>query len=58
MPSARSAERLRGLNKPGITVRIYEGSGHALQDPPGNGNSLLREEALTDIRDFILAVDD
>jgi pimeloyl-ACP methyl ester carboxylesterase len=58
VPSARSAERLRGLNKPGITVRIYEGSGHALQDPPGNGNSLLREDALTDIRDFILAVDD
>ena len=58
VPSARSAERLRGLNKPGITVRIYEGSGHALQDSPGNGNSLLREDALTDIRDFILAVDD
>ena len=58
VPSARSAERLRGLNKPGMTVRIYEGSGHALQDPPGKGNSLLRQEALTDIRDFILAVDD
>lgn len=52
-PSARSAELLRGLNKPGIDVRVYPGSGHALQDPPDRGDRLIREDALTDIRDFI-----
>jgi len=57
VPSARSAELLRGLGKPGIIVRIYPGSGHPLEDPPGRGNRLFREEALTDIRDFILATE-
>jgi len=54
VPSARSVELLRDLDKPGIIVRVYPGSGHPLEDPPGNGNRLFREEALTDIRDFIL----
>lgn len=54
-PSARSAELLRGLGQPGIDVRVYSGSGHALQDPPDRGNRLFREDALADIRDFILA---
>jgi dienelactone hydrolase len=54
-PSARSAQLLRDLNKPEIDVRIYPGSGHALQDPPGRGDRLIRNEALTEIRDFILS---
>jgi len=58
VPSARSAGLLRGLNKPGITVRVYEGSGHPLEDPPGTGDRLFRQDALADIRDFILASDD
>lgn len=53
VPSAESAARLRSLDKPNITVRIYEGSGHALEDPEGEGNSVFRQEALEDIRDFI-----
>ena len=28
---------------------MYEGSGHALQDPEGHGDSIFREEALRDI---------
>lgn len=57
VPSARSAALLRGLHNPGIAVRVYEGSGHALEDPPGRGDRLIREEALVDIRDFILSTD-
>jgi len=56
VPSARSAALLRGLNKPGVAVTVYDGSGHALEDPPGRGNQLIREEALEDIRDFILSI--
>lgn len=57
VPSARSAALLRGLHKPGMEVTVYEGSGHALEDPPGRGDRLIREEALLDIRDFILSTD-
>ena len=57
VPSAKSAELLHGLNKPGIIVGVYRGSGHPLEDPPGKGNRLFREEALNAIRDFILATD-
>ena len=56
VPSARSAALLRSLNKPGIEVTVYDGSGHALEDPPGRGDRLIREEALVDIRDFILSI--
>jgi len=42
----RSAERLRSLEKPNIDVRIFEGSGHALGDPPGTGDRLIRAEVL------------
>ena len=54
VPSSRSAERLRGLNKPNIEVIIYEGSGHALESPEGRGDSIFREDAREDIRDFIM----
>ena len=54
VPTRRSAERLRSLENPDIEVRVYAGSGHALESPPGAGDSLFRPEALRDIRDFIL----
>ncbi len=53
VPSTESAARLRSLDKSNITVKIYEGSGHPLEDPEGEGNSVFREDALRDIRDFI-----
>ena len=57
VPAAESAARLQALNKGNIAIRIYEGSGHALQDPPERGNDLIRAEALRDVRDFIFAAD-
>ena len=53
VPSEESAARLRSLNKSNIEVRIYEGSGHALQDPEGECNSIIRNDALRDILNFI-----
>jgi dienelactone hydrolase len=58
VPSADSAEKLRALKNPRIQVRIYDGSGHALADPVDRGDSIIREEALEDIRDFIRSVSD
>jgi dipeptidyl aminopeptidase/acylaminoacyl peptidase len=54
-PSHRSVVLLRELNNPRISVRMYAGSGHALQDPEGRGDRLFRLDALADIRDFILS---
>lgn len=56
VPAEASKARLEALDKENITVNIYEGSEHALQDPPGRGNSHFRIEALTDIKDFIESV--
>lgn len=56
VPAEASKARLEALDKDNITVNIYEGSEHALQDPPGRGNSHFRIEALTDIKDFIESV--
>jgi len=53
VPSSESAAILRSLDNPNIAVRIYEGSGHALESPEGTGRSIFREDALRDIRDFI-----
>jgi dienelactone hydrolase len=53
VPSHRSAETLRSLGNPNIDVRIYEGSGHALESPPGEGRSIIREDALREIWGFI-----
>ncbi len=55
VPSSESAEILRSFGKPNIDVRIYKGSGHALESPTGEGNSIFREDALRDIRDFVLS---
>ncbi|MFN2167273.1 MAG: prolyl oligopeptidase family serine peptidase, partial [Anaerolineae bacterium] len=56
VPARASKARLDALDKENITVKIYEGSGHALQDPPGRGNRIFRQEALDDIVDFIGSV--
>ena len=53
VPAEASKARLVALNKENIIVNIYEGSEHALQDPPGMGNNIFRDEALMDIRNFI-----
>jgi dienelactone hydrolase len=53
VPSIKSAEALRSLGNRNIDIRIYEDSGHALESPEGAGNSVFREDALRDIRDFI-----
>jgi len=53
VPSEESARRLQALQKPNLRIEIFEGSGHALQDPAGQGNSIIREEALDAIRSAI-----
>jgi dienelactone hydrolase len=53
VPTERSAELLKSLNRPNINVIVYSGSGHALEDPVERGNSIFREDAMKDILDFI-----
>ena len=57
VPSAESAARIEALGHDRISVVVFEGSGHALQDPPGAGDQLIRKEALVAISDFILEID-
>jgi dipeptidyl aminopeptidase/acylaminoacyl peptidase len=56
VPAEASKARLDALNKENITVKIYAGSEHALQDPPGTGDRIFRQEALRDIENFIHGV--
>jgi dipeptidyl aminopeptidase/acylaminoacyl peptidase len=56
VPSQASRDALDGLDKDNIAIIIYQGSGHALDDPPGQGDSIFRQEALDDIMDFIQLV--
>ncbi|MEW5869569.1 MAG: hypothetical protein AB1894_09865 [Chloroflexota bacterium] len=53
MPSEASRARLEALNKSNIQIEIYAGSGHALEDPPGSGTRIFRQEALQVITEFI-----
>ena len=53
VPSAESARRLESLGNPHVRVKVYEGSGHALESPLGHGNSIVRNDALEDISVFI-----
>ncbi len=55
VPTSESAAILEFLDRSNLDVRIYEGSGHALVTPEGEGNSIVREDAMRDIRDFILS---
>jgi len=53
VPSAESAKLLMSQNNPRIQVKVYSGSGHALESPVGQGNSIIRQDALEDISTFI-----
>ena len=53
VPSRESERRLEALENPNIRVVVYEHSGHALEDPPSQGNSIFRSEALNEISTFI-----
>jgi dienelactone hydrolase len=53
VPSFESEDRLRSLNNPHIKVKVYEGSGHALESPVGQGDSIIRKDALEEISAFI-----
>lgn len=53
VPSLESAKRLKSLHNPRIHVKIFENSGHALESPSGQGNSIIRKEALEEIATFI-----
>ncbi len=54
VPTAESARLLEELNKPNLEVVVYPGSGHALEDPAGHGNSIFRKDALEKTVAFIL----
>lgn len=53
VPTDESARRLTSLGNPLIRVKIYEGSGHALESPGGQGNSIIRKDALEEISGLI-----
>jgi len=53
--SVESKALLEALGKDNIMVNMYEGSGHAIQDPPGAGDHYIREDALSDMLNFIIA---
>ena len=53
VPSAESKARFEALGKDNIRVIMYAGSGHGLEDPPGTGDHYIREEALSDMLNFI-----
>jgi dipeptidyl aminopeptidase/acylaminoacyl peptidase len=55
VPSAESKARFEALGKDNIRVIMYEGSGHGLEDPPGTGDHYIREEAILDMLNFIIA---
>lgn len=57
IPAEKSEALLQSLNKPNITVRLYDGSGHNLETPPGQGNLMVRQQALDDILNFVLSVE-
>ena len=54
--AVKSEALLQSLNKSNITVRLYEGSGHNLEAPLGQGNLVVRQEVLDDILNFVLSV--
>ena len=55
VPALESEARLQTLNKSNITVKVYEGSGHNLETPLGQGNLVVRQEVLDDILNFIMS---
>lgn len=57
VPSERSVKVLREIDNDRITVKTYPGSGHALESPVGEGDSIFRADALTNISTFVLSVE-
>jgi dienelactone hydrolase len=53
VPSVESEKRLKSLDNPSIEVKVYENSGHALESPVGQGDSIIRKDALEEISAFI-----
>jgi dienelactone hydrolase len=53
VPAEESEVRLRSLNKSNIDVKVYEGSGHGLEDPVEVGDKYIRDDVLLDILNFI-----
>jgi len=53
VPTRASVERLEALDKGNIDINVYAGSGHAIEDPPGQGRQIFRRDALDDIVEFI-----
>ena len=53
VPSEESARRLEALGNERIRITIFDGSGHALESPPGQGDSIIRAEALDAVSGFI-----
>ena len=41
------------LDNPRIRVTTYEGSGHALESPEGQGTNIIRNDALEAVTHFI-----
>ena len=54
VPTATSASLIRALDNPRLEVLIFEGSGHALQDPENRGTRVIREEASKAVADLAL----
>lgn len=54
--SEKSEALLNSLDKANITVTVYDGSGHNLETPLGQGNQIIRQEALDDVLNFILSI--
>jgi dienelactone hydrolase len=54
VPTGESARRLMSLSNPHIRVKVYEGSGHALESPRGQGSSIIRKDALEAVALLIL----
>ncbi len=52
-PTQASVALLEGISNQHIEIETYQGSGHALESPEGLGSSIIREDALSRISDFI-----
>lgn len=54
VPVAESVERIEALGLPSIGTVVFEGSGHALEEPPEQGSRIIRADALDAMAEFIL----
>ncbi len=56
VPSEDSAAKLRTLGNSRIRIRMYDDSGHAIESPAGQGDSIIRQDALDDILQLVADV--